>query len=257
MNIDISKGIFFRYSRAEKSKNDIWFIHGFGESGLCFAEAFSSNLAKNYNLFAPDLPGFGVSPANIKIATVDGMADILLKLTDLHSKENKLTIVGHSLGAFIALRMAEKLGSKLSLLISIDGSIISNVSKKAYYADASEIRSPLEYANKYRNTIFQKCRSDKARQRYLSSLWLCDPKALHSLGADVHRIVSSSKIEDDFLKLKCRKIYFWNKETAQEVVNFLHKNNIENYRFENSGHWPMIDESEKCYAVIGHLVEGA
>jgi pimeloyl-ACP methyl ester carboxylesterase len=90
------ENIFLRTKKNPGAKGDIWFIHGFGDSGQCFKEVFSSGLARRFNIFVPDLPGFGASPFK-KPASVKYYSDLLVRTEILAEIERSLGSIDKSM----------------------------------------------------------------------------------------------------------------------------------------------------------------
>ena len=79
-------------------------IHGFCETNRIW-DRFAENLASDYRILLPDLPGFGRSPLPAASFTI---ADIGLKVIhwmDELQLENPV-VIGHSLGGYVTLAMA-------------------------------------------------------------------------------------------------------------------------------------------------------
>ena len=81
-------------------------IHGFCETSRIW-DHFAENLATNFRVFLPDLPGFGDS---LLPPTPFTIADIGLKLLDWMDEFDikNPVVIGHSLGGYIALAMAKE-----------------------------------------------------------------------------------------------------------------------------------------------------
>ena len=81
-------------------------LHGFCETHAIWEE-FSQALSTDYRVIAPDLPGFGESHLPLNPFTIADIGNLLiLWLSGLNL--DKPIIIGHSLGGYIALAMAEK-----------------------------------------------------------------------------------------------------------------------------------------------------
>lgn len=81
-------------------------IHGFCETNRIW-DRFAENLASDYRILLPDLPGFGRSPLPAASFTI---ADIGLKVIhwmDELQLENPV-VIGHSLGGYVTLAMAHE-----------------------------------------------------------------------------------------------------------------------------------------------------
>jgi pimeloyl-ACP methyl ester carboxylesterase len=83
----------------------VMFVHGFGEDGSLWKNQ-TENLKNKFKLIVPDLPGSGQSEM-IDDMSMEGMAEVLHSI--IH-KENidTCTVIGHSMGGYITLALAEK-----------------------------------------------------------------------------------------------------------------------------------------------------
>jgi pimeloyl-ACP methyl ester carboxylesterase len=96
--------IFFRQSGSGKT---VVLLHGFGESGTIWedtAKAFSGQ----YHFIIPDLPGSGYSPAFAdKASGMEAYAGLIHEMISSISNE-QIILLGHSMGGYITLALAEK-----------------------------------------------------------------------------------------------------------------------------------------------------
>ena len=90
-------------------------IHGFGEDGNVFNQAIK-HLPEQGMLLIPDLPGSGES--EIWPAAEPSLNDIALALNAILEKEGieKCSVMGHSMGGYIALAFAEQFPEKMVAL---------------------------------------------------------------------------------------------------------------------------------------------
>ncbi len=94
------------------------FIHGLTANAFCF-QAFADALASDYRIIAYDLRGRGTSDKPAMGYSVPIHAADLARLIDALGLDRPV-IVGHSLGAMIALYFAANYPEKLSKLVLID-----------------------------------------------------------------------------------------------------------------------------------------
>lgn len=93
------------------------FLHG--AHGFAGMQPALDALAKNFDVLAPDLPGFGRSDAPDWIDDVPDLAFFLLDLvTALDVK--RVNLVGHSIGGWAALEMAIRSTERLKSLTLVD-----------------------------------------------------------------------------------------------------------------------------------------
>jgi pimeloyl-ACP methyl ester carboxylesterase len=94
----------------------ILFLHG--EEGLDPKAAFLDQLAAHGHVIAPSHPGFGHSPEAENIDTIDDLAYLYLDLlAEQHLHE--VSVVGCSLGGWIAAEMAVRCTDRLANLILV------------------------------------------------------------------------------------------------------------------------------------------
>ena len=92
------------YSDQGKGRTVV-FIHGFLEN-LSMWDDFVAALSKNYRVVCVDLLGHGLTPSIGYVHTMDEMAEAVKSVLN-HLKLRKYTLVGHSMGGYVALAFAE------------------------------------------------------------------------------------------------------------------------------------------------------
>ncbi len=110
MEIKGKKIIYYVYGTGKP----VVLIHGFGEDHSIWQNqvAYFKN---QYQFIIPDLPGTGASEF-CNDMSVEGMADIVKVMVDqkVQSPAEKIVLVGHSMGGYIALAYAEKYADSLA-----------------------------------------------------------------------------------------------------------------------------------------------
>lgn len=89
-------------------------IHGFCESKEMW-KTFSKHLSTSYQVFCPDLPGFGESPINQTQISLEETS-VLLHDWMQESQIHNPIIIGHSLGGYVTLALAELMGHELKAI---------------------------------------------------------------------------------------------------------------------------------------------
>ena len=83
----------------------VLFLHGYCEAGWIWDEVIK-NLGNQYFCQAPDLPGFGKNSLLPEKISVEAVAESIWKYLD-EQHISKVILIGHSLGGYVALAMAE------------------------------------------------------------------------------------------------------------------------------------------------------
>ena len=89
-------------------------IHGFCESKEMW-ETFSDHLSTFFQVFCPDLPGFGDSPFGQGQISLEETAVLLHDWMQENHIQNPI-IIGHSLGGYVTLALAELMGHELKAI---------------------------------------------------------------------------------------------------------------------------------------------
>ena len=121
-------GLKVRYLESGKGKNrHILFIHGLGSAADRWMK-IPDELSSDFHSIAIDLPGFGESdkPANIEY-TIDQFRQFIIsfqKKISIH--DGNTSLVGHSLGGYIASEIAIQNQNQVNQLVLIDSSGMLN-----------------------------------------------------------------------------------------------------------------------------------
>lgn len=95
----------------EGSGKPIILLHGFCETNEMW-KTFSKDLSTSYTVFCPDMPGFGDSPLSTEELNLETVAVWLSEWMEEQNIQNPV-IIGHSLGGYVTLALAELMESSL------------------------------------------------------------------------------------------------------------------------------------------------
>ncbi|MFH1724644.1 MAG: alpha/beta hydrolase [Elusimicrobiota bacterium] len=263
VEIRVADGVFLRTRVLGGRGAHIWFLHGFGESGLCFREAFEAGRLKGHSLFAPDCPGFGASPAPAKPPTVKDSARTIEGLIRRFSRGKRLVLVGHSLGGILGTYLCESLGRNVLGFVSVEGNLTR--ADTFYTSQASGVRDPVSWKREFCRAILLRShaqgREDRAMIRYLASLMMADPRAFVSWGRSCVSETGRTKSGDRFLALGCPRTYFYGRRSIPPATErYLRERltgggpTVPAVEFRASGHWPMYDETEVFYKRLSEFI---
>jgi pimeloyl-ACP methyl ester carboxylesterase len=109
-------------------------VHGLGLSHLSFSK-LARVLARHGTVLAPDLPGFGAAPGPRRRLDIDQLTEALLprldKFASSHGGQAPLVVVGHSLGAEIAVEVARRRPHLVRALVLV-GPVVDRVAASAF-----------------------------------------------------------------------------------------------------------------------------
>ena len=108
-------GCALRVSDSGSGEKCIVLLHGYLEA-IEVWEPLIKLLKKNYRVVALDLPGHGISEVKGEIHTMEFLADVVVGVMDA-LKIGKCTLIGHSMGGYVALAVAERYAQRLDGLV--------------------------------------------------------------------------------------------------------------------------------------------
>ena len=115
------------YEEEHKKGDLIWFLHGLGDTHHTWDELFI-DLKNDFRLLSMDLPGHGSSLEyfNEQSEYMDDAVGCFKEIIEQVSNDLSFFIVGHSLGAEIALQFATTFPDLVKGVILLDGGYIQN-----------------------------------------------------------------------------------------------------------------------------------
>lgn len=255
--------VLVRYNELAWGMNAIIFIHGLGESRGIFLEAFERETLAAYNLFAPDLPGFGNSPGGLH-NSLAGMLRCLEAIIE-HFRIPSCVLVGHGLGGDLANWLAQRrIGRRVRGVVNIEGTLGESA---LHYGDEA-----IHIAEDSTRTYHKWFQTDFAEQtiripnmggsdayrRYYESLLMCRPAAFLALAREMREKLHADPADPEtiepweaFKRLECPKCYCLagkGHNAAQRAE--LERSGEPHLIFENATHWLMIDEPLPFYAFL-------
>jgi len=147
-------GLKIRYLESGK-ENDrhVLFIHGLGSSADRWL-GIPGALSTNFHTIALDLPGFGESdkPSTMDYTIENFKETIVDFMNKIAINDGKTSIVGHSLGGYIAAEVAIEVKSQVERLVLIDSSgmlkkptpLLEEYLKVAIYPTKDKVRKVFE-----------------------------------------------------------------------------------------------------------------
>jgi pimeloyl-ACP methyl ester carboxylesterase len=156
-SVRLSDGRAFHVVRAGSAGPPIVFLHGYIDSWRSFERMFAS-LSDRFALLAPDQRGHGQTAVTREYSVADFTTDAI-ELIELLADE-PVHLVGHSLGAIIAQRLAEARPDLLRSVVLIGGAVTArdNVALTALAAGLQTLDDPIPYEFAYdfqKSTAFQ------------------------------------------------------------------------------------------------------
>ena len=264
--IDVFGGqTYYRSTRIKSGGETLLFLHGLGESGLSFGEAFQEPSLRGFNVLVPDLVGFGKSSAAVKGGySFSSQIRRIIELLDALEIGN-FHLIGHSMGGDIGTELADRHSARVKTFVNVEGDLtpgdrfITNEARKA----EKEGRFHKWFHDDFPNKIVADwAKKRMSCRRYLLSLSSCRAEAFLESAEEIYRLnaatpESESKIGIKYNSLSVPKVFCWGMESlSEESQGFLTRKELTNRAFEGSGHWVMQDRREAFYNFLSGFLAG-
>ncbi len=260
---DVTGGqMFVRYGSIDRARQTILFIHGIGESGLCFIEALTHPSLAEFNIVIPDLTGFGRSRAaetedyslEAQALRIGGLLDVL-ELEAIH-------LIGHSMGGDIGTVVCERRPHAVRTFVNVEGNLTPAdgfITSRAMEAEKNGRFEEWLRGEFCHETIAGWAIDSPSAVRYLASIQMCRPEAFLNSARQVCELNESapdgngSVIGQQFMNLSLRKTFCWG-SIGEDSKSFLRKNSIPNKEFPGTSHWVMIDAADNFYGYVAEFL---
>lgn len=122
-------GTSLHVADSQKGDKCVLLLHGYLES-LYVWDDFLPLLTPKARVITVDIPGHGITDAVAEVHSMELMADVLREMLDAMGVE-RVTIVGHSMGGYVALAFCEKYPERLDGLVLLSSTPNADTEQKA------------------------------------------------------------------------------------------------------------------------------
>ncbi|MEK7603024.1 MAG: alpha/beta hydrolase [Patescibacteria group bacterium] len=240
----------------------IVFLHGMASS-LRFWEDIIEKLSKNFHCISIDLLGFGNSPKpkDSRYDYDSHLSAVQDTLTSLGVK--KFTIVGHSMGALLAVRYASENPNKVVALVGFGMPIYASpeIAKQKISRSKSSLRFAY-YGRSSKILCTLWCRGMRPISRRIAPIYLpnltkavAQDSVLHtwrSYNLSMKNIIENQHPFDDLITIKCPKLFVYGKNDGAAEKSDLIK--LVNSLQIPGGHNSILKNPELAVSAIESLM---
>lgn len=237
---------YYHSEAVGEKKEKLLFLHGWGSNSTLWFTSCLPLAEKGYELYFLDLPGFGKSQMPNHSFHLDDYATIVTQFIAKLEIE-KLTLIGHSFGGKIAVRIASKNTVSLSGLILVDSSGLPHTTfstqTKIKIAHTVKPIMDLPFMQGIRSHLLRMTGSDD---------YIATP-ALRETFVNIIR----EHIEFDLPNIEAKTLIVWggndeNTYTPVSDVNVLHRliPHAEAHIIQGAGHYSFLDAPREFFQTL-------
>jgi pimeloyl-ACP methyl ester carboxylesterase len=192
---------------------EVLVLHGWRRTHADFASSVGPASPRGaLPTLAPDLPGFGATPAPTDVWGSDDYAAAVARLVDMESPGRALVVVGHSLGGRVAVQLAARHPEAVGALVLTGAPLVRRPGARRPAPAAFQVVRALRRAR-----LVSEARLEWARRRYGSE----DYRAAEGVMRDVLVRMVNERYDDALAALRCPVELVWgddDREAPLEVA---------------------------------------
>ncbi|MBK8505025.1 MAG: alpha/beta hydrolase [Saprospiraceae bacterium] len=247
------------YSDIGKGNSTLLFVHGLGSTKEIWLRNTQS-IAKTSRCICIDLPGYGQSSTVDLDYTLPYYAQVILAcIAKLALK--KVTLIGHSMGAQIAIMAALKKPRLFEKLVLISPSGFESFSsnekewlRKIYHADFLKMLSVEQFSNSIQSNFLNFTEQDmKFKKDYQKIYQSHDfPRYCHTLSFNVNSMLNE-EVLDQLSELRMPVLILFGQQDQMIPNRFLHPQ-LSTLQIARSGQEKIKNSQLKMIPDAGHFV---
>ena len=105
------------------------FLHGYAESREVWTQ-FTRPFPTGYRLLTPNLPGHGTNRAEVRDFSMEAQARYVVDYLNKKNVADPVLLVGHSMGGYVALALAERWPGRVAGLALINSSALNDTPER-------------------------------------------------------------------------------------------------------------------------------
>jgi len=235
------------------------FVHGLGAAKNSFDPFFEDKTFGRFTLASVDLPGCGHSdhPMGFSYSMKDQANLVLNWIRDLAL--TRIVLVGHSMGGVICLLVAEKLGSRVTGFLNLEGNLgyeDCTYSKQAAAMSQLdfELKGYKEFTHRLENRLQQK--PSPGLKNYVENISRTYPIGLYLSSRSLVEESRHGNLKERFVSLPVKKWYVFGERSMNPLTrDYLETQGIAYHVVTGSGHFMMDDQPDLFRNVVFETIE--
>lgn len=239
-------------------RESLVFVHGLGCSRDSFRDVWNIPLFEHRTILTFDLLGFGGSskPKGFSYSLEDHSEICKVVIEKLNLEE--IHLIGHSMGGAVGLLLINKIPSKITSFISLEGNLIGQdcvLSREVVKYSLREFEEAVfkDFISQMREKAKSGSAVDFGHKLFHEWVSKSDPYAFYRSSESLLKWSESGDLLRIFLDLDIRKTYvFGALNCDMPITRFL--NDVPKVQISNSGHFMMLDNPGEFYQRLADLI---
>lgn len=239
---------------------DVLLIHGYCEDKSLWGP-FQQMLSNRFRVTAIDLPGFGENPTTQDPITIEWLADETA-LMMLEAGIRKAVVVGHSLGGYVALALAERHPELFSGLCMFHSSALADTPEQQEMRDKVAASVRQIGAKKFVESFFPNLVSPRSYKQFRSEIdalvarfSTTDPESIAKTSLAMKNRPDRTSV---LRSLKVPVMFIAGKEDPRLPFELILQQaalpaNCTSLFLDEVGHLGMIESSRRTYTGLAHF----
>lgn len=238
--------------------NPVILLHGFLESSFMWSN-LKNNLTANNQVITIDLLGHGQSDCLGYVHTITDYAESILAVIN-HLNLNKIKLIGHSLGGYVALALAEMVPNKIDGLCLMNSTTEADSNERITIRQRAVNSAKTHYDSLVKMSISNLFYADN-RNKYNNEINLLKEDALKTPVQGYIAAQEGMKIREDktafFTKANFKKVIIAGKKDPVldfETLKQLSKDTRSEFISLNGGHMSQIEDLADLKSALLHFI---
>lgn len=252
------KGINIFYSDVGKG-SAVVLLHGFLENTTMWKDIVPE-LSKKNRVIAIDLLGHGKTDCLGYVHSMETMAEAVEAVLK-HLRLRRITLIGHSLGGYVALAFAKLFTKNVKGLCLLNSTFEQDDEERKKLRNRANKMAQSNYQNLVRMS-FINLFSEKSRTHFKDEIEVAIKEALktpvQSYIAANEGMILRKNYKSFFTEASFKKAIILGKEDwiidAKEMISYAEKNEI-NYTLLSQGHMSHIENKEELITTLTNFVK--
>jgi pimeloyl-ACP methyl ester carboxylesterase len=252
MDAALIDGLFVRMAGVPAGRA-LLFLHAFADCGLTYVPLFDTRLGERYRLIAVDLAGFGASPRQDDVLTIEQHARAIAALARSLSATQPIGLVAHSVASMIAVEAVRHLGDLFGGLFSIEGNLTAD---DAYLSGrAADFDDASTFKLRFLDELWAMAQTHVIMRRFFAAAVQADPVAMCHLGRDARRLSVGDAPGRAYRRVR-PSLYYWSPaSTAETTRHWLERSDLDCRRYADASHWPIVDQPDETARAIASFFD--